>query len=311
GYAVAAAEGAAAAGDHGTQAAVLAEAVSVATRFPAIFDRDIGLDELQQMLDVAHRVAPPGDVAATAQLTAADAWTETRIVDVPDSAPFHTALAAAERADDPVLISAALDAIGSIQVMSGHFASTQELGARRLALLPRLPSHHPRAGSEIHDILHMAVENAITAGEVALALEAALRFGDDRLVAAAPHMVESKPMVPLVLLGRFDEAIPLGERAREMWENAGRPAARWLAPPMYSLVLCHSLRGDDAVAAEWRSFAGVQLAGDQTRNIHFQVGGVTTFVEQRLALHFGRWGQAEGLLAHLPTGKDAWWQVRH
>jgi len=310
-YAVAAAERAAAAGDHGTQAAVLAEAVSVATRFPAIFDRDVGLAELQQILDLAHRVAPAGDVAAAAQLRAADAWTQTRLVDVPDAASFRAALAAAERADDPVLISAALDALGSMQVMSGHFVEPQERAARRLALMSRLPAHHPRAGSEIHDILHMAVENAITAGEVSLALEAALRFGDDRLVAAAPHMVESKPMVPLVLLGRFDEAIPLGERAREMWENAGRPAARWLAPPMYSLVLCHSLRGDDALAAEWRSFAGVQLAGDQTRNIHFQVGGMTSFVEQRLALHFGRWDKADRLLAHLPTGTDAWWQVRH
>jgi hypothetical protein len=310
-YAVAAAERAAAAGDHGTRAAVLAEAVSVATRFPAIFDRDIGLAELQQMLDVAHRVAPPGDVVAVAQLTAADAWTETRIVDVPDPAPFRAALAAAERADDPVLISAALDALGSMQVMNGHFVRTQELAARRLALMSRLPAHHPRAGSEIHDILHMAVENAITAGEVSLALEAAVRFGDDRLVAAAPHMVESKPMVALMLLGRFDEAIPLGERAREMWADAGRPAARWLAPHLYSLVLCHSLRGDDALAAEWRSFAGVELAGDQTRNIHFQVAGMAAFVEERLALHFGRWDAAERLLAPLPTGKDAWWQVRH
>ena len=310
-YVVAAAERAAAAGDHGTRAAVLAEAVSVATRFPAIFDRDVGLVELQQMLEAAHRVAPPGDVAAAAQLTAADAWTQTRIVDVPDPAPFHVALAAAERADDPVLISAALDALGSIQVMRGHLESPKELSARRLALMPRLAAHHPRAGSEIHDILHMAVENAITAGEVSSALEAAVRFGDDRLVAAAPHMVVSKPMVALMLLGRFDEAIPLGERAREIWESAGRPPARWLAPSMYSLVLCYSLRGDDAAAADWRSFAGVELAGDQTRNIHFQVGGMAAFVEQRLALHFGRWDEAGLLLAGLPTGKDAWWQVRH
>jgi len=118
-------------------------------------------------------------------------------------------------------------------------------------------------------------------------------------------------MVALMLLGRFDEAILLGERAREIWANAGRPAARWLAPSMYSLVLCHSLRGDDAAAADWRTFAGVELAGDQTRNIHFQVAGMTTFVEARLALHFGRWDEAAQLLAHLPTGKDAWWQVRH
>jgi predicted ATPase/DNA-binding CsgD family transcriptional regulator len=310
-YVVAAADRAAAAGDHGTQAAVLAEAVSVATRFPAIFDRDIGLAELQRMLDIAHRVAPPGNVAAAAQLTAADAWTETRLVDVPDPTPFRTALDAAERADDPVLISAALDAIGSIQVMSGHFLTMQELGARRLALMPRLPAHQPRAGSEIHDILHMAVEYGITAGDVPAALDAAGRFGDDALLAAAPHMVESKPMVALMLLGRFDEAIAHGERAREIWVDAGRPAARWLAPSMYSLVLCHSLRGDDSAAADWRSFAGVELAGDQTRNIHFQVGGMTTFVEARLALHFGRWDEAAKLLATLPTEQDAWWGVRH
>jgi hypothetical protein len=310
-YVVAAAERAAAAGDHGTQAAVLAEAVSVATRFPAIFDRDIGLTELQQMLDVAHRVAPTGDVTAAAQLAAADAWTETRIVDVPNPGPFHASLAAAERADDPVLISAALDALGAMQVMGGHLVATQRMTARRLALMARLPGHHPRAGSEIHDILHMAVENSITAGEVSLALETAARFGDGELVAAAPHMVESKPMVALMLLGRFDEVIARAERAREAWENAGRPAARWLAPPMYSLVLCHSLRGDDTAAADLRSFAGVELAGDQTRNIHFQVSGMTTFVEARLALHFGRWKQAAALLAGLPTEEDAWWRVRH
>jgi predicted ATPase/DNA-binding CsgD family transcriptional regulator len=309
--AVAAAERAAAAGDPGTQAAVLAEAVSVATRFPAIFPRDVGLPELRQMLDLAHRVAPPGDVAAAAQLAAADAWTGTRVVDVPDAAPFDAALAAAERADDPVLVSAALDALGSMLQMSGRFAATQELSARRLALLPRLPAHRPRAGSEIQDILHMAVEYAITAGEVPFALDAAVRFGDEALVAAAPHMVESKPMVALVLLGRFDEAVARGVRARQMWVDAGRPAARWLAPSMYALVLCHGLRGDDAAAADWRSFAGTELAGDQTRTVHFQVGGMTSFVEARLALHFGRWDEATGLLAQLPTGPDAWGQTRH
>ena len=310
-YVVAAAQRAAEAGDHGTQAAVLAEAVSVATRFPAIFDRDVGLAELQEMLDVAHRVVPPDDLAAAAQLAAADAWTQSRIVEVPPAAAFDAALAAAERADDPVLISAALDALGSMQVMNGNFAVMHELGARRLDLLARLPLHQPREGAEIHDILHMAVENAITAGHTEFALETALRFGNSELVAAAPQMSESKPIVALVLLGRFDEAIAHGERARRAWEDAGRPAARWLAPPMYSVVLCHALRGNEAAAAEWRAFAGVELAGDQTRNVHFQVRGMVTFVEARLALHFGRWDDAARLIADVPTGKDAWWQVRH
>ncbi|UQX89321.1 LuxR C-terminal-related transcriptional regulator [Jatrophihabitans telluris] len=310
-YAVAAAQRAAAAGDHGTQAAVLAEAVSVATRFPAIFERDIELTELQRMLRLAHDVAPPDDPVAEAQLMAADAWTETRLVEVPDVVTFQAAFDAAERAGDALLISAALDALGAAQVMGGHFAKTHELGARRLSLLARLPAHQPRAGSEIHDIVHMSVENAVSAGAISFALETARRFADDELVAAAPQMVESKPIVPLVLLGRFDEATMRGERTREAWESAGRPAARWMAPSMYSLVLCRALRGEDAAASEWRSFAGVELAGAQTRNVHFQVGGMASFVEARLALHFSRFDDASSLLAGLPTAKDAWWHARH
>lgn len=310
-YAVAAAERAAAAGDHGTQAAVLAEAVSVATRFPAIFDRDVELAELQGMLDVAHQVAPAGDLGAAAQLAAADAWTGTRTVEVPEAEMFDAALAAARRADDAVLVSAALDALGSVSVMNGYFARTHLLAGQRLELVARLPAHHPRAGSELHDILHMAVENAVTAGELSFALETARRFDDDELLAAAPQMAESKAIVPLVLLGRFDEAIARGQRTRELWHEAGGPAARWLAPSMYSLVLCHALRGDEQATSAWRRFGGTELAGDQTRNVHFQVGAMVTFVEARLALHAGRWEQAARLIAHLPTDRDAWWTVRH
>jgi predicted ATPase len=310
-YAVAAADRAAAAGDHGTQAAVLAEAVSVATRYPAIFEHDVGSTELQHMLDVAHDVAPPGDLAAVAQLTAADAWTRTRTVEVPDPAMFDAALGAAERADDPVLISAALDALGSGLVMGGHFATAHVLGSRRLGLVARLPAHQPRPSAEIHDILHMAVENAITAGELSFALETARRFELNESVAAAPLIVESKPVVALALLGRFDEAIARGQRTRQLWEEVGQPPARWLAPHMYSIVLCHALRGDDAAASDWRMFAGGELAGDQTRNVHFQVGGMATFVKARLSLHFGRWDTAAQLVSGLPTQENAWWQVRH
>jgi predicted ATPase/DNA-binding CsgD family transcriptional regulator len=305
--AVAAAERAAAADEPGTQSAVLADAVSAATRFPAMFARDIELAELQRMLHLAHQVAPPDDRSANAELIAADAWTSTRLVEVPDVAMFEAALEAAEQAEEPLLVSAALDALGAAQVMGGHLAKTHELGARRLSLVARLPAHQPRAGAEIHDILHMAVENAISAGAVGFALETARRFGDDELVAAAPVMVGSKPIVALVLLGRFDEAIARGEATRQTWEAAGRPAARWLAPSMYSLVLCYALRGDDEAAADWRTFAGVELAGKQTRNVHFQVGGMISFVESRLALHFGLRPSATRAFAD----PNAWWQVRH
>ena len=125
------------------------------------------------MLASRTAAVPSGDLAAAAQLAAADAWTTSRVVEMPDMAAFNAALAAAERVDDPTLISAALDALGSVQVMNGHLAITHELSARRMDLLDRLPRHHPRAGAEIHDILHMAVETAITAGQVQYALKTA------------------------------------------------------------------------------------------------------------------------------------------
>jgi hypothetical protein len=157
----------------------------------------------------------------------------------------------------------------------------------------------------------MAVENAISAGEISFALENAERFADEHAVAAAPLMVHAKPIVPLVLLGRFDDAIERGERTRETWDSAGLSAARWLAPSMYALVLVHLLRGDETRADELRRFAGVDLAGEQTRNVHFQVGGMATFVEMRAAMHFGRRPFAAPSFTDPPVGEDAWWQVRH
>jgi predicted ATPase/DNA-binding CsgD family transcriptional regulator len=308
---VAAAERAAAAGDRGMQATVLAEAVSVATRFPAIFVRDIELNEVQEMLARAHQVAPADDPAVTAQLLAADAWTRTRLVDVPEPTMFTEALEAAERTGDPLLISAALDALGAAQIMRGQLAVSQELTTRRLRLLRTLSGHQPRAGSEIHDILHMGVENSVGAGAIPFALETAQRFTDEDLVAASPVVVHSKLIVPLMLLGRFDEAAASGERARTAWEAVGRPAGRWLAPAMYSLVLCHALRGNNDAAEEFRAFGGIELAGRQTRTIHIRVGGMITFVEARLALHFGDWSAAAASCDGLPLGDDAWWDVRH
>jgi hypothetical protein len=308
---VAASERAGAAGDRGMQAAVLAEAVSIAVRFPAIFVRDIELPELQEMLVRAHQIAPADDPAAEAQLLAADAWMQTRLVDLPEISLFTEALEAAERTADPKLISAALDALGSIHIMHGQLSKTYEVSARRLGLLSSLSGHQAREGSEIHDILHMGVENAVSAGEIPSALKTARRFTDEDLVATAPVVLHSKAIVPLVFTGHFDEAIARGERTRVAWQAVGQRAGRWLAPAMYSLVLCHALRGNDDAADEYREFAGVELAGRQTRNVHIQVGGMITFVEARLALHFGDWSGGAKRFDHLPIGDDAWSNVRH
>ena len=247
---VAAAERAAAAGDHSTQAAVLAEAVSIGTRYPAIFERDVPLERLQELLNVAARVAPAQDPVVQAQLLTAQAWTSTRLVDLPDPALFRLAFEAARDADDPAVMSSALDGLGASLLMSGRFTETFRVSEERRSLLARLPAHLPRAGSEIHDVVQMAVENAVSAGELPVAAETAPILGDETMVATTAHMAASKSIVPLVLMGRFGEAIERGRLTRTVWQESGEPAARWMAPAVYATALAFGLCG---AIEEWNS----------------------------------------------------------
>lgn len=306
-----AAERAAAEGDGATQATALAEAVSAAMRWPATFESDVPLSRLQELLALAEAVTPDAAPSVRAQLAAARAWIETHTVDVPQPAGFETALAAARRVDDPVLISAMLDGLGSVILMGGRFRKAYEMSQERFGLRDRLPGHYPHAGPEIHDLLHMTVETAVTAGELAVALDASRLLEDDRLVAAIEHMVASKPVVPLALTGRFDEAIARCRRARVVWERAGSPPARWLAPPVYAAAMCFGLRGQTGEFDEWRAVARDRLAGAQTRIVHFQLGGMATFADARVALHHGDLDEAVRAIDGLPAEPDAWWSVRH
>jgi predicted ATPase/DNA-binding CsgD family transcriptional regulator len=308
---LAAAERAAAAGDARRQATVLAEAISIGSRFPAIFPTDVPLERLQQLLATAERVAPPGDELVRAQVAAARAWTHTRLVEVPDPAPFEAALRAARAVDDPATISAMLDAVSSADVMAGRLRRAYESSVERLDLLARLPGHDPPAGAELHDILHMATENAITAGELPAALAAARLFADESTVPVTAHMKASKPIVALVLSGAFDAAIRRGRFTREVWEHAGAPPARWLGPQMYAVSLALALRGFGDEGREWAAFTLERIAGLQTRNVHFQVGGMVTFADARLAVHEGRLADALTAVAAIPAEKDAWSTVRH
>jgi predicted ATPase/DNA-binding CsgD family transcriptional regulator len=308
---VEAADRAAAAGDRATQASVLAEAVSVGTRFPAIFETEVPQARLLELLSLADRVAPAGDRAVEAQLALAHAWHGTRAVDLPDVGAFERALEIARRADDPVLTSAAFDALCSVAVMSGRLRTEYELGQQRLALLDRLPGHQPHAGAEALDVLHMAVENAFTAGELPAAVGSCRMFSEDDMTAATPHMVSSKPIMALTLMGRFDEALEHAERTMAIWERAGCPSARWMAPPIYAAGMCHGLRGHAAEFDAWRALARDRVAGLQTRTMHFQLQWFGAFADARVALHLGDLDEAVRATVDLPTDEGAWWATRH
>ena len=173
----------------------------------------------------AVRLAPDGDPVTAAYLASAAAWTTQPEKSVPDPALVHDALAAARRTGDPVLISGALDAVVEALDASGRVREAHQVNRERAALLDRLSRHDPRTGAEIVDTFHMVTEIAVTAGDLPGALSTARMAQDDDIAAGQPHMAASKSILPLVLQGRFDEALSQAAIMWDAWQRAGRPPA--------------------------------------------------------------------------------------
>ncbi len=106
-----------------------------------------------------------------------------------------------------MLISGALDAVVEALDASGRVREAHQVNQERAALLSRLSRHDPRTGAEIVDTFHMVTEIAVTAGDLPGALSTARMAQDDDIAAGQPHMAASKSILPLVLQGRFDEAL--------------------------------------------------------------------------------------------------------
>ena len=165
-------------------------------------------------------------------MKAADAWTAQPEKTVPDPVLSGDALAAARRCGDPVLISGALDAVVVGLDHGGRIREAHQANMERVRLLERLPRHDPRAGAEIVDTFHMVTAIAVTAGEQPDALAFAQMAQGDDIASGQPHVAASKLILPLVLLGRFDEAVTQAAIMWEAWRRAGRPPrAGWARPP--------------------------------------------------------------------------------
>ena len=297
------AERAADAGDNAAQASALAYAATIADRFAGNFPQEKPHDRLRQLVAEAARLAPDGDPVTAAYLASADAWTTQPEKSVPDPALVDHALAAARRTGDPVLISGALDAVVEALDASGRLREAHKVSQERAALLGRLSRHDPRTGAEIVDTFHMVTEIAVTAGDLPDALSTARMAQDDDIAAGQPHMAASKSILPLVLQGRFDEAVSQAALMWDAWERAGRPPARWMGPAAYAAVLAHGLRGDDKEHDDWM----VRLREITGTGAH-QVTGTNlssfaAFSDARIALHQGRIDAAVVAVAGLPRGR--------
>ena len=171
--------------------------------------------------------------------------------------------------------------------------------------------HDPHCGQEIIDTFHMMTEIAVAAGALPDALAAGLAIGDDDIAGGVPHMTASKPVVPLVLAGRFDEAFQYAERMWQAWLRAGRRAANWMAPATYSLVLAYGLRGDEDGRHRWQDrFAELTAVNPDSRS-RLILAEITAFADARVALHAGDVGGAPTAMADVISESRAWYDVPH
>jgi predicted ATPase/DNA-binding CsgD family transcriptional regulator len=306
---LASAQRAAEARDNAAHATALAYAATIADRFAGNFPQERPHDLLRRLAGEAARIAPADDPVTEAYLASAAAWTTQPEKSVPDPALVDDALAAARRTGDLVLISGALDAVVEALDANGRLREANQINKERAALLGRLARHDPRTGIEIVDTYHMVTEIAVTAGDLPDALTTARMAQDDEIAAGQPHMAASKPILPLVLQGRFDEALSQAASMWEAWQRAGRPPARWMGPAAYAAVLAHGLRGDNEGHDEWLARLTSLTGTGAHRAAGTYLASFAAFCDARIALHQSRIDEAVAAVADLPLGQEPWYGV--
>jgi hypothetical protein len=116
------------------------------------------------------------------------------------------------------------------------------------------------------------------------------------------HTTLGMAIVPLVLQGKFDEALSEAAVMWDSWQREGRPASSWLAPAGYAAVLAHGLRGDEEGCRAWRArVSEITSRGDPAANRG--LAGIAAFADARIALHRGNVEQAAGATGGLGSGR--------
>jgi len=294
------ADRAAAGADPRTQSIALANAVIVGTRGAGEFAERVPHDDLLALLARARELAPEGDPDVEAYITGAQAWFPPVGDHDVDRATAHAALLAARRCADPVLESCALDAMSTVAAEHGRYREAYAMWRERVQVVnTRLPRYQPSSAPEIYDTALVGADFALGVGDLAGALDAAESARQDDIFGGLAHGVASRFLTPLVLFGRFDEAVGYAEEMWEGWQHAGAPAAPWLAPAAYSMVIVYESRGDAAAADRWRGRSRQICGGSRPRA---DVGPFATFADARGALHLGRWDDAPRLIAQVGHG---------
>ncbi len=209
---------------------VLAGLLTVYTRWQSTVSQRPTLDEVLKLRqDGRSLVARARDQRAVARFLVANSFYSywlapgATVADVAEAeADGKQGLVLAERLDDPLLMSAALDGLGSIAQQRGSWVEARKIAQTRLRfqdrldLMERLDAHSmvAWASAVLGDLLEA---DRVTAAAMELVLP-----GQTPVFALHPT---SWRTYTLALLGRWDEALSAAERCWQQWIEAGRGPA--------------------------------------------------------------------------------------
>jgi predicted ATPase/DNA-binding CsgD family transcriptional regulator len=272
-------------GDRAAAALALADIAREVGRFPSGFDEAPDRDATLALIERARSLDPGDDLAVRTAIVLAAAWNGRPEPTEPDPALAAEALVLARELGDPMFVSDALDAVAASASSAGRRKEAARITVERLGLIDQMPRHSPGVGLEVFDAFHMATETAVAAGDLDAALATGRRAQSDSLDSAVPYMAASRIALPLVLLGDFDEALVQAQLMRDSWIRAGKPTAGWMVNAFFAAAMVHGLRGDAAAFDEWWQIAAEESTRSSTNETR-------AFVEQRVALHQGRFDDA-------------------
>jgi predicted ATPase/DNA-binding CsgD family transcriptional regulator len=296
----AAADAALRAGDRAAAAGDLARNAELINRGPGLMATGPAVGEVEALIAEGWSLAGD-DLAAQARLLTAEAFNGA-IADPATVELVERALKLARRIDDPLIESAALDQLTTVQLARGEVRAAAASAWRRIELLAPMPVT-AIAALEFFDAFGMAANCAVAAGDLRAARRHAERLRDLPFYREEGHLAIRRLLVVTALAGDWDETITLAERFREGWERAGRPRAGNLSSGAYAAATVHGLRGDDDARAVWLDIAdALDPPGRSLAELHF--GEV---FDALLLLHRGRPQQAAQVLDTPPEQLTEWY----
>jgi predicted ATPase/DNA-binding CsgD family transcriptional regulator len=242
-----AAEAYLAAGEPTNAALALARAAEMGTRWSGMSANPMPKAMTEALLEQARTAADADPHALTAISVAATHDRRSGRVD-----DGLARVAAAGDYDDPVLLSAALDALTVAQLATNGAATAAVTAVSRITPLVRR-GHDPAVGLELKDAYHTAAMMSLGAGDARSSLEYARQHRDLLFLRAERDLAAEELFAPAALSGDWDDALAASDGYHRAWERSGAPVAPGRAIAPAALALIFGLRGEDDIAAQWRA----------------------------------------------------------